>query len=40
MTIYNEDEIIPPGINEEVVELNYLRVKGAEAMEKCQKEAE
>jgi len=32
ITIYNEDENIVPDINEEV-ELNVLRVRGAEAMQ-------
>lgn len=32
MTIYNEDENIPPAINDEDVEVNYLRVEAADAM--------
>ncbi len=37
LTIYNEDEVIPKEIGEaqEDVEFNYLRVRGAEAMQKA-----
>lgn len=33
MTIYNENEDIPPAINDEEVEVNYLRVQAADAMQ-------
>lgn len=39
ITIYNEDENIAPEINENV-QMNVLRVRGADAMQKAMKEAE
>lgn len=32
MTIYNENENIPKGVNDEGVQANYLRVQAADAM--------
>ena len=39
MTIYNEDENVVPDINEDV-QLNVMRVRGAEAMEEARQMAE
>lgn len=40
LTIYNEGENIAPGINDELVQVNYLRVQAADAMIQIKKEAD